>query len=89
MPHRPDVDVDEARMRIVADAAASKGKSYTPQRQRVDAGHAQVNGLPWNVKAIFGEAWGTSPSLSRSICWTCQNRHKKLNSGFGSPLCIS
>ena len=46
-------------MRIVADAAASKGESYTPQRRRVDAGHAQVNGLPLNVKAIFGDAWGT------------------------------
>ena len=54
------IDVDEIRVRVVANAAAMEGESCFAQLERVDARHAQVDGFGLNVEAVLGDAVSVS-----------------------------
>ena len=66
LPDPAGVNVDEVRVRIVADSAASEGESCKAQRKGVDAGHTQVNGFRLNVKAVSSDTGGAS--AKRFVC---------------------
>ncbi len=63
IPHTADVDVNEVRFPVVADAALLEGEGKVPQPLGRDAGEPHVDGLALDVLAVFRLAAAVTAQL--------------------------